>query len=234
MEINNLVQVVEKPTRITQTTKTLIDVILTTNRNICVDTDVIHHPFSDHGLTEVFIISKPKINSNVDSNHVAKKFRSFKNFDIDVFNEDLSNVDWAISESTTVDTAWNLFVNKFTEVCDVHAPLKTIRFKSKLCPWLEGRNDIFDVMHERDFYHKKAIVNNCDDDYWKKYKELRNKVNKLMKEAKREYYTNKIESKAGDTKNMWKTLKGLLPNKKGNLSTLPTSENDKCLANDFN
>ena len=235
MEMHNLVQLVDKPTRITPTSKTLIDVILTTNRNICVNTNVIHHSFSDHGLIETVITSKAKINPSVNGSNVAKTFRSFKEFDIDVFNDDLSNVDWNIDESATVETAWKVFVNKFTKVCDIHAPIKTIRFKSKLCPWLDDRSDIFDTMHERDFHHKKA-VNDCnDDDHWRKYKELRNKVNKMMKEAKRDYYTNKIDNSAGDTNNMWKTLKELLPNKKGNLSTLPTtSENDKCLANDFN
>ncbi len=129
-----------------------------------------------------------------------------------------------------------MFVDKFTEVCDKHVPFKSIRFKNNLCPWLENRSDIFDVMHERDFHHNKAIHNKVvNNDHWVKYKELRNKVNKMMKEAKREYYTNKINDSAGDIKNMWKTLKELLPNKKGNVTTLPnTSENDIQLANDFN
>ncbi len=56
-----------------------------------------------------------------------------------------------------------------------------------------------------------------------------------MKEAKRKYYTIKINDSAGDNKNMWQMLKVLLPFKKSNVTTLPdTSENDIQLANEFN
>ncbi len=236
MEMHNFTQLVKKATRITATSKTLVDVILTTNSSLCVDTNVIHHSFSDHGLIHTVILSKPRRSSCVTNKSVTKTFRSFKDFNVDVFNDDLEKVDWAINDSIPVDTAWHMFVDKFTEVCDNHVPFKSIRFKNNLCPWLENRSDIFDVMHERDFHHNKAIHNKvANNDHWVKYKELRNKVNKMMKEAKREYYTNKINDSAGDIKNMWKTLKELLPNKKGNVTTLPnTSENDIQLANEFN
>ena len=56
-----------------------------------------------------------------------------------------------------------------------------------------------------------------------------------MRNAKREYYTNEINNSVGDMSKMWKTLKELLPNKKGNFNTFPsTSKNDMDLANDFN
>ena len=42
---------------------------------------------------------------------------------------------------------------------------------------------------------------------------LRN-LNVLMREAKRDYFTNEINESAGDSKKMWSTLKKLLPNKK--------------------
>jgi len=58
MELYGLNQTVTKPTRITPTSKTLIDVILTTNCNLCINTDVLHHSFSDHGLVETLIPTK--------------------------------------------------------------------------------------------------------------------------------------------------------------------------------
>ena len=56
MNMYNLDQLVTKPTRITPSSKTLIDVILTTDSNICVDNDVVHHSFSDHSLVHVIKI----------------------------------------------------------------------------------------------------------------------------------------------------------------------------------
>ena len=56
----------------------------------------------------------------------------------------------------------------------------------------------------------------------------------MMKEAKRDHYTNKINDSAGNVSNMWKTLKELLPNKKRNLANLPSVCNsDVELAKEF-
>ena len=92
-------------------------------------------------------------------------------------------------------------------------------------------------MRERDFHHKKACQSNdkCNNVHWKKYKELRNMINGMVNDAKREYYTNEINNAAGDMSKMWKTLKELLQNKKGNLSTLPLISNTVSdLAEKFN
>lgn len=57
----------------------------------------------------------------------------------------------------------------------------------------------------------------------------------MVNDAKREYYTNEINNAAGDMSKIWKTLKELLPNKKGNLSTLPFISNTVSdLAENFN
>ena len=236
MNMYNLDQLVTKPTRITPNSKTLIDVILSTDCSICVDTDVVHHSFSDHSLVHTTVLSNPKKKGSKNVNHVTKTFRSFKNFNVHNFVKDLNNIDWDIHDSSSVSVAWNSFVNKFTTMCNKHAPVKSIRFRQKSCPWLEHRDDIFNVMHERDYHHNKAI--HCTDEqnhHWNEYKVLRNKVNIMMKEAKKDYYTNKINDSAGNMSDMWKTLKELLPNKKGDLSNLPTvSNSDMELANDFN
>ena len=94
--------------------------------------------------------------------------------------------------------------------------LPSIRFKNELCPWLGHRDDIFNAMHERDYHHNRALHCSEDhNDHWNQYKMLRNKVNIMMRDAKREYY-NEINNSAGDMSKMWKTLQELLPNKKGN------------------
>ncbi len=43
-------------------------------------------------------------------------------------------------------------------------------------------------MHEKNYHHNKAIFycTNKDDDHWNKYKVLRNKVNVMMRDAKRQ------------------------------------------------
>ena len=236
MNMYNLSQLVKHATRITPRSKTLIDIILTTNANMCKNTCVVHKSFSDHSLVHTTITSKVEMNDGRKNDHVTKKFRSFKNFNVNDFANDLNNVNWSVNDTQAVNEVWDSFLKKFTKVCDNHAPIKTIRFKDNICPWLDGRDDIFNKMHDRDYHHEKAVNGNNDNEHWTMYKRLRNEVNMMLKEAKRAYFTDEINDSAGDNKKMWSTLKKLLPNKKGNKScTLPsTSMGDLHLANEFN
>ena len=44
---------------------------------------------------------------------------------VDDFVKDLNDCNWAVDETQLINLAWNLFVNKFTLICDKHAPIKT-------------------------------------------------------------------------------------------------------------
>ena len=124
---------------------------------MCKNTCVVHKSFSDHSLVYTTIESKIKVKKCKNNNHVTKKFRCFKNFSVNDFVCDLNEVNWFVDDTLSVNEAWNSFINKFTIVCNNHAPIKSIRFKDNMCPWLENRNDIFTKMHERDYHHKRAI-----------------------------------------------------------------------------
>ena len=82
-------------------------------------------------------VCKVNNNCNNSNNHVTKKFRCFKNFKVDDFVNDLKESNWTVD-----DTQLTSFVSKFTMICDKHVTIKTIRFKDKMCPWLENRDDI--------------------------------------------------------------------------------------------
>ena len=54
-------------------------------------------------------------------------------------------------------------------------------------------------------------VENYSD--WDTFRHLRNKTNNVIKQAKRSYYTNTIEQNKGNSKQMWKIIKSILPTK---------------------
>ena len=54
----NLNQLIEKPTRVTETTKSLIDVIMSTNKNIVSHTDMLASSISDHHLVYLALTLK--------------------------------------------------------------------------------------------------------------------------------------------------------------------------------
>ena len=57
----------------------------------------------------------------------------------------------------------------------------------------------------RDKLKKQAARSNSEI-FMQAYRQMRNKVNKLNTESKREYFSNKIASHNGDLKNTWKTI----------------------------
>ena len=63
------------------------------------------------------------------------------------------------------------------------------------------------------------------------YKHIRNKVNKLNGDLKRDYFTQKITSCEGDLKNTWKTINQVI-NKKSKTTHIPSLNVDgKHIAN---
>ena len=72
---------------------------------------------------------------------------------------------------------------------------------------------IANEMRERDYHLKKAKGNKMSRN-WRVYRQLRNRVNRDIKKAKSDYYTNLIQENQGDAKGFWKALKKTLPSLK--------------------
>ena len=80
-----------EPTRITEYSKTLIDLIFTNREHKIVQSGVLHTTLSDHSL--VFCVLKgsvPKLPSR------KFEYRSFKNYNKKAFVNDLNQVPWSV------------------------------------------------------------------------------------------------------------------------------------------
>ena len=76
----NLSQVIEKPTRITNHSSTLLDLIITNNINMIIRSDVTPSPIADHEIISVLInIRKPKKEVEV------RTYRTRKNYSPNIF-----------------------------------------------------------------------------------------------------------------------------------------------------
>ena len=109
----------------------------------------------------------------------------------------------------TPDEVWNSFKDHLLTVADKHAPVVTRRVRGKTLPWLtpETKN----LMQEREHFHKKAIKTNKEI-HWSSYKRLRNAVTLKLRKEKSRYYSTRL-SEDQNSKEMWKTLKKILPKK---------------------
>ena len=201
-------QIIEQPTRTNPYSSTLIDLILTSNTEVIVQSGVQPIGFSDHSLVYLVMkgncrLLKPKIS----------KIRSFRAFDADNFKKDLSEVDWEkiFSEDVHVNEHWNIFKEIFTNLSDKHAPFISVRRKRQGAPWIT--NESITLARDRD-YHKKKFHSTKLQYHWDKFKFFRNKVNNLNKSLKQAYYKKEFSECGNDIKKNWKILKDILPSKK--------------------
>ena len=107
--------------------------------------------------------------SVVDHNTV--RFRDKKNFDINIFSHDLISCDILNGSQENDDISWSRWKSAYTEICDKHAPLISLKLKKESNPWIT--HDITKLMYELDYVHGKATQNN-DQKLGQDYRKLRN------------------------------------------------------------
>ncbi|PFX25902.1 hypothetical protein AWC38_SpisGene9434 [Stylophora pistillata] len=192
----NFTQLIKEPTRITDTSRTMIDLLFANNEHRIVKSGVVPVPLSDHFL--VFCIIKAGITAKAKPRILEN--RSYKNFNPTLFNDDLRDIPWHIVENEdNVDDALFVWNKMFSEVADQHAPVKRRRVKGTPLPWMNSQ--ISDTMKERDWVHRKARKSNSAR-LWSMYAKLRNKVNGLVRTAKSKYYSDMIEEANGNSEKM--------------------------------
>jgi hypothetical protein len=86
MELYQLTQIINDPTRITEYTKSLIDVCITSSPEKIISSGVIHLGISDHGL--IYAIRKLNYVPKTGSRNQIE-YRNFKQFNAESFLNDL-------------------------------------------------------------------------------------------------------------------------------------------------
>ena len=201
-------QLINKATRVTLTSKTLIDHIATTNKSNIVVSDVKEISLSDHYL--VYCVRKFRGASK--KQHKIISTRQMKNFCEESFLNDLKSVDWKkiVTSTDDINQTVEQWSSMFSIILEKHAPMRNRRVSEKFSPWLTKE---FKLMCKSRDRLKKLAVSSKSDLLMQAYRQLRNRVNKLNENLKREFFTNKIASYDGDLKNTWKTINQVL-NKK--------------------
>ena len=138
-DIYNLKQLITEPTRITPLSCTLIDVIFTNLPDNTTCSGVSHIGISDHSLIYVYRkISSP----SVIKGSSTITYRQFKNFNRNSFRSDILAQPWDdLKGIHNPNEMWLKWKTLFLEVSDVHAPLRSKRFRGSKSPWI--REDTF-------------------------------------------------------------------------------------------
>ena len=82
------------------------------------------------------------------------KLRDMKQFNPDLFINDLNNCEVLYGSLYDQDVSWDEWKVKFNEICNKHAPIKLARLKKRSNPWIIP--DVVKLMYKRDHVHAKA------------------------------------------------------------------------------
>ena len=107
-----LQQLITEPTRITESSSSLIDVIFTNCINRVVCSGVLHIGISDHSLIYVYRKLSPEF---AFKGHSTKTYRNFSNFNRENFRRDISRQDWSCT-SDDPNVLWADWKAKFLSI----------------------------------------------------------------------------------------------------------------------
>ena len=212
---NKFMPLITRPTRIGKTSKTLIDNIFHNQFSSDVISGNLTVGISDHVPQFAFI---PDLNTNKPTkpSNQTKQIRKYKQINCLKFNQDLDSIDWTMHPEGNLNQYGINFLNVFNQLLDVHAPLKTIKLtnsklKRNMKPWIN--NDILKQIKLKDkTYHKFVKENNPETKQYllSEYKSKKNEITKLIRSAKKIYYSNYFEENCNNAKKLWRGINQII------------------------
>ena len=138
-------QLVKGPTRVTENTSTVIDVILSTMPQMHIDTYIDESSMSDHYL--VYTV----LNYSAPTSYDTLICRTFKNLNESMFLNELRTSLVCVMplenlNDMPLSDAWEIFKNVFINICNKHALVRKYKVKSVSKPWIS--NEIIELKVE--------------------------------------------------------------------------------------
>ncbi|CAG2229697.1 unnamed protein product [Mytilus edulis] len=206
--INGLINIIDKPTHFdTRTGNTsLLDPILVTDSIPVVDKDTvpIDRKISDHDGTYV------TINCGFTSSRTYKrKIWDYKNGDFDLMNQKVSRTNWEhlISDADNMNVACTNFTNSLLDIASECIPTREVVVRCDDKIWYNS--NLRREMRKRDRF-RKLFLRLKTSFAELKFKQQRNKVNNMKKQAKKHFYAslneNLDEIKQANPKQYWKII----------------------------
>ena len=221
----NVSQLVSRPTRVTKTTEALIDVIITSNPQQVIESDVLPSSVSDHDLP--YVVLRIKKERRKLTYMIG---RSFKGHAADRFYKDMSEVAWSLLDIfDDVEDKLYAFNFLFNDILDKHAPIKMMKTRGRPNPYVT--EEIRELMRTRDNW--KKIAKKSKDSYaWLQYKICCREVKREIRLAESEYVNQQIQNSKNNANCIWKSIRSCIPKKSSTQRSY--SKDHKSVANEFN
>ena len=219
----DLSQMITEPTRITEKSSTLIDLLLVSYPDYIKVVGVADVPcIADHCLIFAsYAVKKPKFKPKI----VIK--RKMDNFNIEQFNSDISLAHWGSLSAFDFDDIENkvtVFEKNYHDIIEKHCPNVEICVTHPTASsWLTS--EIKQLQNDRDKYYSKfkimkksqKLQSKNDHNFKAKmniteniYHQLRNKVTHAIRKSKKDVFEEKINKKLKQPKQFYSALKNMI------------------------
>ena len=234
---NFLFPLIDKPTRVTCHSATIIDNIFSNASDIANTSrsGILRLSISDHYA--VFCVNT---SINVKANKQTVTKRNYSQKSISKFTKSLTNQSWISINILDVQSAFSWFQRVIDLHFEEHFPKQTftMTYKTRL-PWLTEK--LRTQIKEKNAMHTQVILNPSNTLLNSEYKRLRNELTSSLRNCELQYYSNKLELNKSDLKKTWDVLRIILGKDTNNSKrTLKLNIKGKCvtdsmeIANNFN
>ena len=202
----SLYQTIDQPTHFTEHSSSLIDILLVSNKEHLILSGV-GDPFLNQEIRYhcpiygIFKFSKPKIKS------FMRHIWNYEQGNYVLLREKASTFDWNSLQDNNIDVYAdnvNTVINSLASEC---IPNKHVRIKPLDPPWITSTLKRY--IRKRKRAYKRAKRTNLDF-HWNSFKQIRNRVIKMIRDSKQQHYdkiVEKLRSNTLSTKDWWSTLK---------------------------
>ena len=205
---NGILPVIDKPTRITHSSATLIDNFYTNYEGIY-QSSILYSHISDHFPILLFF-GKNLLKRN-KKEKISFTYRKVTDVSLPSIKQDL-NLDW-FNEMKRLDEneAFQFLTDKINEAVNKNCPLKTRTISNKSIikePWMTS--GLINSSRKLDKLYKGCYNLERTHEKFIKYKSFRNLFNKTKRAAKIKYYHDQIVEARTDSAKTWKILNKLI------------------------
>lgn len=212
-----LCQIIQEPTRIAQSSSTLIDLIIVSDESLICKCGVRSlYAVSDHELVFCELDNnKPKILTSV-----VRTFRDYNNLNYNSLTADLHSIPWNnLYDLETIDDKVTFLNENLIILQDKHIPAVTRRFKKQFNPWMTDNIKLLISLRNKALTRFKISKS---PHHWNYYKNLRNYTKVAISKEKKAYMEHRL--RVGS--NIWNDLKQMNIYHKNKQKSIPAHLTD--------
>ena len=196
----HLKQLIVKPTRVTNTVKSTIDLILT-NMTMISESGVLDSMIPDH--LPVYVVKKKSRN---DKQFTYVFGRSLKGYNKDAFqNLVTTNILWRSFWLKTNDPnqLWDIMLAIIRNAADCICPIKRMKIRTKIPGWV-GKEVVEAIVAKKDLL-RQALHTGTELD-WNSFREYKKYVRKLIIKSRQHAVLASLEENKADPRRFWRVI----------------------------